>query len=699
MAVNCTQTADSEYIDGSSEEVRRLKAEVLRSQAESASLQHALQLLRQSVLGNDAQRNDVAEAIEFAHRQERDKIAQLHSSLIAANNDLRAKEEQLRQMNITAAPRPRKGISFDKAVNTDDPILDLAIPTSSQKRETIADGDRFHKDELASLRKTVELQAAQLRQARADLAAQLASQGDPVKERRPETDSIGVMVDTMYNYEKLFAIYRRPFTPECVESLLLEADSASEQRAATESMQRALATQEHEPQNADLQSALDTARRELIEAHEKIDELHYALDLERRDRAHHGDLADTSVASKQATAEISFLCDTLAATRSELELLQRKATEAEAERDAAVGSFEDLKRRTKDMFEGCQHIAETTRRDADESIMTLSAQIRQKDHEVNTLRGQIAALHRTLENTQQSRDSIHKEAEAFKSRITALTSSITRLREDYNAQSVALREARSFAASFSSLAMQSPRPGGATAHGSPSAKPSGKASPSPIRKSQGGRSTSAEGHSSGIQALAAALKRGDSSPRAASEKKAATSDNVDENLKEECEEFRNCFLMLAPLVPQAETAREVASGVCAGVEKLNSRIASLEREVKKKTVALQTTKKDFVALQESISALERKAATVDELNRKVEAKEKAQEKSKRLLAVAQGEADKQRKEFELKISSLESELGSTNKALLQAKKELAEGRELMMNLLKEEDLAVEDPEPSTPPSE
>lgn len=772
------QTVVGDSFD-STEEVRRLKAEVLRSHAEVASLQQALNVVRRSAGSASPTRGALsgethsqrspsasgsprhhltataAEEADLAHEQTMNRINMLTEALKAAHNTIAEREQEIASLKVAASATTVGGIGsgslrgagqagaggalfLNKGTGTDDPILDLDIPLSPRDRDAVGSGQKS--EHAAALQSALDVTRLQLRQALEELAETRAASASsiamsPVRERRVQHD-VAVNVDTLYPFERLFRLYKRPFTPEGVEAALREADSAT-QRAAVLQSELALQGQlsaagggavttsgSAAPINGhgELQRELDTTRRDLMEAHERIDELEYAIELERKERARHSAFMGTD-ANKQAAAEIAFLCDTLAATRTEMERLSARLETAEIERDAAVASFHDLRTRSEDMLRGCQAITESARVDADSSIQQMVHATRQQNHEVNLLRGQLAALNRQLDEAKKRRDAAEKEATATKLKLTQMRDSVARLREDYNTQAVALREARAAAASAGGNVFALNAASAASASAALSQLPP---SASPIREgshgaSAGGRSASADPTS--LQALEAALGQGEdpadtsASARAAGSRATAGgaitlrapsanssntvartphraaspaprraksgADDGGIDYRGEYEELHGCFLLLAPMVPGAVTAREVTQGICAGLEKLNERIKAFEVEVRKRTTQVQTLKKDLAAAQELISSLDKKTAHMAVVEKKLEHKEKQAERARRMLTATKSEAEKSLQEVSFEKETLAVELERTKEALALARRELAEGRELMMSLIQE----------------
>ena len=142
-----------------SEEVRKLKQEILRSHAENASLQHAVHQLRRAAMlsplpqqGSSASpdgpkstptRGTTAEnldLVEVSHLQAMDKIEMLSEALKQSNEKLSYKEyetetlkaqldEDRRKLALlitgTDSQQPRK---VHKAAGTDEPLIDLDVP-------------------------------------------------------------------------------------------------------------------------------------------------------------------------------------------------------------------------------------------------------------------------------------------------------------------------------------------------------------------------------------------------------------------------------------------------------------------------------------------------------------------------------------------------------------------------------------------
>ena len=786
------------------DEVRRLKAEVLRSHAECASLQHAVQVMRRSMETGDtaSQRSAsrgrsepsgtdpaalfgpetadaipnaaAADGVELArdsHLTAMDRIAMLNEALKQANgriSDLekdlsgeRVKLAEALHEDVAGAPSPFKAgkrrvlgsdddegpkLTLNKGTLTEPAQIEVALPSGKSPVTGGAAGGSHATaleqaltltraqlssalDEVASLRQQVD-------EAHAELSQRKAGGGINVR-------SIAVMADTGADFAAMFRAHGLQMDESTVESLLHARLHREEMLRDQRRDDAAHVARSHTVTVHELQANLETARNELVDAHRTIDELRYALDLEKRERFNphallshyaegggftggdHGAAAgpgsqDSSM--KQASAEIAFVCDTLAATKSEAESLAQELQQAVLERDAALASFKELKARSEDVLRNCHAITESARADADQAVTQLTTMVRQKDNDIFSLRGQTAALNRDLDKMTRARDTVAKEAETFKQRVATVQMAMSKLREDANAQAVQLRELRAQQAAHASsmsVATTTPRSAVPTPRGF-GRSPLNKPAASPIRRSTG-RSASAEGTTS-IQALQAALDARDNErssvsrlttfggnnqaphspvvpdgvPRAEGaaatpEKKgrgraaAADSGMPSEELQAEYEELRTCFLALAAMTPAAQTAREVTTALTNAFQTQREHTTALETELRKRTTMLQALKKDLTAAKVKIEEMERANSQVQLLESKLTVATKQAEKTKKALSTARDDKATVEADTEAKVRSLEAELEETRDALMTTRQELLEGRSLMMNLIGDDD--------------
>lgn len=154
-----------------------------------------------------------------------------------------------------------------------------------------------------------------------------------------------------------------------------------------------------------------------------------------------------------------------------------------------------------------------------------------------------------------------------------------------------------------------------------------------------------------------------------------------EALRKEYEEFRSCFLELAQIVPNSTTAREVTTNIAGVIDQQRRRIESLETELKKKSVAFQTAKKALHDNKEVMEEMKRHADASQALGTRLRGQEKESERLKKVLAKSKQDWDAQREDLEKKNQALEAELESTRRSFAEVRKELLEGRELLVSLM------------------
>ena len=547
----------------------------------------------------------------------------------------------------------------------------------------------------------------------------------------PPTESVGCLVNTFADCEDLFRVRKMKFDSETLLQLLNLQERWGEMTAETQ-RERSVMAASQGAVSKEVMADLEGTRTELLRAHQRIDELQYTLELERRERAllNASGGGSEGGTTRQASAEIAFLCDTLAATRAEVESLTTRLSNAEVERDAAAASFAEMKRKSEQLLQGCQKITESTHSEADAAITHLSAELKQKNHEVNVLRGQLAVIQRTLDTTRQKKEATEREAEAFRQKLHTLGQSVMRLREDYNAQSTALHEARAAAAQMSVIALSTPR--AAAGVGGASARLTGK-SPSPLpncQDSQEGPSEEEPATASSLQALEAALREredrtvapheshdvsqergvveaieGDADkPRSASKKTKLSAPKsgskphkaqngsalpIEASLQEEYAELHECFLMLAPLVPGAVTARDVTKGLCSGIEQVTQRADSLEKDVRRKTVSLQAQRKSLQEAQQKIADLEKRIQHHAATDRRLEDREKEVARLTTKVTSLHNESETERQQQSKLIEQLRGEVAALKTELEARMEEIGEGKELMLSLLRGEGDDVE----------
>jgi preprotein translocase subunit SecD len=153
----------------------------------------------------------------------------------------------------------------------------------------------------------------------------------------------------------------------------------------------------------------------------------------------------------------------------------------------------------------------------------------------------------------------------------------------------------------------------------------------------------------------------------------------------EYEEMKSCLLLLAPKVPGASTAREVTSGLLAGMEKITVHCQKVETELRKKSTQFQVLKRQHGEAREQVEALERKVAHLSVLEKKIDNKDRQLDKYKKESAAQAAELASRRTMLELAVRDKGSEVEQLRAELAAAQLELAEGRELMLQLIRDSD--------------
>ena len=621
---------------------------------------------------------------------------------------------------------------------------------------------------------------------------------------------------------RLFRLYDRPFSVEEISKLLdsNETSSAaldfpnedggdgggassspgsSRQKAMIQQISASLALREE----------LDACQSELVAAHERIDELSFALELEQRHVAqlrfnqvtssNNADVLINSEAAKQAAEEIAFLCDTLAATREEADRLEKSLQTARLERDAALAAFSELKQRSEEVLFGCHEISETARIDADSSIQVVMMHLKAKEKDLHLLRNQYAQHKIVFEDLKKVKIGLEKELIETKTKNLSLKEMVTKLQEEHRRSTVTIADLRARVTSLKSSQAQQQQQATATGESdittdgdgnqrgvnrraSPasstnrrrvaSANSRGKSaedevedggaespmsggddvpnrsrSPNSLRppRKRSAARKAAKQHSTDLTAddgsvvvvkpqrdLTANIPRsfrpayastpatsngtmlspnskkqthGSRSVLTASDSPAngrknysgadgagpgddgnaedTSADNGGINYRVEYEEMKSCLLLLAPKVPGATTARDVTSGLLDGLEKITVHCQKVETELRKKSTQFQVLKRQHAETREQVEALERKVAHVSVLEKKIESKDRLLDKTKKEHATVLAELTKQRVMLDGQVAEKANELERLRAELAVAHMELSEGRELMLQLIKE----------------
>jgi hypothetical protein len=755
---------------GVQDEVRRLKAEVLRSHAECASLHHAIQIMkthgspRAASPGRGSASSDRAlfpddepsetSAVSVAkasHLASMERIATLTEALKLANEKIADLErEAIKSRSVvahddrrvaelpSAAAHQTATLKLNKATITDDAQLDVRLPSSQEGLVSTDAATRVMKS--SALEQALSITRAQLSEALDELSSLRGSHPRAPTASNPDLRrvSVGVTADLHQPLVELFRAHGMALTGEAVEELLAVRSRHLELVRRTRELEANALSSTNSAVVRELTTDLENARKELTAAHQHIDELHYALELEKRERFNPQNLLqrysaadatatrDTIVlsddAQKQAAAEISFLCDTLAATKSDAESLRAQLEQASLERDSALHSFRELKAKTESVLLGCQQITEATRADADAAIASLTHTVRTKDSEIFSLRGQLAALQREFEKATKALHASQLESDAVKQRVAAVQSAMSKLREDSNAQAAQLREVRAQLAAHHASALSSPRGTNESyTPRVPRVKPtSADKAPAAHRSPHTPVNVSVL---SGIQALQQELDRkeseGDaarrlqefgspsptltrSEPRSPSRRRTpkasslvppkaegSPSDELSaEQLRQEYEELRSCFIELSAVAPNATTAREVTDALVAALDAQKERCSAVEKELRKRTTALQTLKKELNVSRDTVLELDKRTSQASALEQRVTALGRQLDKQKRAAVQLATEKTESEEAFKLRIAELEAELERTREALSAARQELREGRELMLTLIGEDDEAL-----------
>eukprot|EP00742_Colponemidia_sp_Colp-10_P016074 GILJ01018393.1.p1 GENE.GILJ01018393.1~~GILJ01018393.1.p1 ORF type:complete len:643 (+),score=94.85 GILJ01018393.1:196-1929(+) len=577
---------------------------------------------------------------------------------------------------------------------------------------------------MAVLQHSLEVAKAQLRQALEELSlAKVAAPLGSVAIMRKRSIDVGTQVSEQGEIERLFVMFHEDYNGTNVERIL------SNHQNKTAGVLLALTEAAGYTPNEVTKSTLQATRGELITAHEHIEELEFALELERREKQRALDYATSSgrdgsviapgEAARQASHEIAFLCDTLSATKIENEVLHERLQCSERERITAIQTLTTLKKRSTDMVKGCQEITEAAKMETEAAMISLLGQVHQKASETSQVRGLLAHAKRSNEDLQGKLDETDKELSQTKAKLFILRDSTAKLREEFNLVTVQLRQLKQKGSSGrhsppqpfrqltvnSSNAGGSPRgddqgvsgKGGSGSFALDSPKEQSVALRSPLAMTAKHASNGDAHEISALELLASethdSLTHRLASPgnssfgaasagsvgarkRAYSEQSATTSRKITVIHTEAISEgdCRSLLGNLLPFAPGAITPNQIVDGVLTSVDLLNDRIGELESEMKLKSGHLMTAKKDVALLQQRIRKMETdKEAAASKLIQKPSVKDR-----KDLYISHQNE-----QVLKENLRSIEMELASTKARLFESEKEIEEGRALMLRLIKE----------------
>lgn len=500
--------------------------------------------------------------------------------------------------------------------------------------------------------------------------------------------------DSLTRVQTLFRLYGKTWSVDEVERLLhqdetIEVDKRLRDQHASSSgpllhIEHTLAA------NQQLRDELSMARDELLSAHQKIEELTVTVQLHGRYQDLHVSKSAEMAASEgaqQAASEIAFLCDTLAAMKMETEFLGRKLTRASSERDAAVAAFEELRVRSEQMLHGCEEIATSSQQDAQTTIQAAHIQLRSRERELSLLRGELLGVSRQLEEQRQLKTSLENDLVECRTKLLSVKDTCSTVRTEAKQakldKQAALAQVSSIQKQLSACQDKARILEGqlAVAHRSNAEisqrnarRRSGRSvSPSATSVSNTEDPREDVGSQDTEQHPSLVVKQRTATP---SSKRFSTNGGDSDELKQ-------CFLELQGLVPGALTARDVTKALRANLEKATEHRSLLETELRKKSSALAKAKKTETELLEKIEALQKKVSHVAALEKKLDGKDKLIDKTKRELQAIKDEDTKTQRKNKDDVLRMTSEKEKLEQELALVRRELDEGKEVMLQLLRE----------------
>jgi hypothetical protein len=492
--------------------------------------------------------------------------------------------------------------------------------------------------------------------------------------------------------QTLFRLYGKRWSYEELERLLQQDESFEVDRRLQRNDQDNTAggggllhIQQTLVANQQLRDELSAAKDSLMQAHQKIEELTVTVQL-------HGKYQDLRVSKSaevaasesahQAATEIAFLCDTLAAMKAETEYLNRKLTTATSERDCVAAAFEELRVRSEQMLHGCETIATTTQQDAHATIQATQAQLRSRERELSLLRGELLSITRQLDEQRQLKVSLENELVECRTKLMSIKETCSNVRTEAKQAKLDKQAALTQVTSLQkqlSASQEKARLAEAQLASAQMESSRFRARPEPHRfRTVSPSATSHETHDDKTEGSSSPTKNRSLTPgttyRGDAKSRAATDD---------CGELKQCFVILQALVPDALTARDVTTALRTSFDKSAEHRRLLEAELRKKSSALAKAKKTEVEQEDLVNTLKKKVAHLSVLERKLEGKDKLIDKTKRELQSIKDEDTKAHHRMRENFAKLSEEKNALQRELSLVQQELDEGKEVMVQLLRE----------------
>lgn len=689
--------------DAAPNQVLMLKAEIMKLKAEGASLRHSIELLRAGGATNQPQ-------VQAAHSSTMQRVDELYRALIESIAKVSAAEAQLSEIKAQnhqspssaspirraggAAPAPsqvmNRPVQYSKGSGTDR-VLDMHVSSIPPPPHEAPSGATATSDYVQNIERALESTRAQLKAALQQLEEQARSGDSSISDRisvvsdrvlgadrRSVATSTGASVAA--RIEDLFGRYGTPFAPEVVEDLLknkdaplrvIELQQAAQQRSidagATTAMSTALATE------------VDALRNELLASHVAMDEMQYSLDLERRTGP-----AATERSSTSAAKDIAVLCDVVHASKSEIERLRDQVKEITKERNMAVNDFKQLQEHFRSALHTSERLVESQQDASDEASRRLVNQLRDKDNEIISLRAEISTLTRDIDKVKKHKEASQKDVLILRERTAQLQGSLVQLRSENTSQAQEIRQLRAHhnnglvgasnnsnnnnsasRAAQQQQQQQSTNKGAtsrrATTPVSGSGRNGGKAAPDSARTQQ---------------------QQQQRHPQIASNHSFGSTSE----LEAQYEELRSCFLDLASLVTgDLQTARQVSEKVIKEFRALQSRVAHLEKDLRKRMATMESARFAVEEAKTKQLAAEQKARTLQSATKRATHNKKVAEDAAKQFDDKFDVMQASREELATKVEVLEAELEATRDALIATRNEVEVGRKLMLQLISDDE--------------
>lgn len=678
-----------------------LKAELLKVKAECSSLQHSIELLRAS--GNSSPERQ--QEVQLAHSNTMRRVDELYRALCDSIAKVSAAEQQVSEMRASMAggggggssgaagsPGRRKTpdssssgqhlrpVAYNKSSNTDR-VLDMHVSSIPNGAPPPArDANDASSDYVMSLERVLESTRAQLSAALKQLEESSDNRGPPSSAVSAVSDRLlggrrSVAVSTGQSIasrvEDLFAQFKVPFSVDVVEDLLKNKDAPLKVlELQAHAQQRHMDAGAASAMSAALAGEVDTLRGELVASHVAMDEMQYSLDLERRAGA------GSNVAANQSAArDIAVLCDTVHASKAEIDNLRNQLKEVTRERNMAVSDFRQLQDHFRAALVTSEQMIDAQQDSSAEGIRKLTQRLQQQESEAIALRAEASSDRREIDKLKKARDAALRDVQILRERTTQMQTALAQLRTEHMAQAHELRALKS-GASPAAAATADARKRGSSAGASRRTTPATAGGAAAGGAAAGAAVTLSSAAANGGASRNVGVTRGSSG---------AMRHSSQSELEAQYEELRTCFLDLAALVPgDLQTARQVAQCVVKEFRALQARVAHLEKDLKKRMANMEQAKKSVEdARTRQLQAEQRSRTMQTQAKRAVHGKKVAEEAA-RAFDSKVDTMDASREELAAKVETLESELEATREALVSTRHEVELGRKMMLQLINDD---------------